>query len=343
MRKVKVNFRKSYKRFNRVQKVIVGFGIFFTFLNVFGILMTGTLEFWIYSEAIFLFIVIIIFYYRGSYLSFYMTKIELKNFYILGEKKSRKVEKDFLARHPFVRKFSFNKIVSIREYREDGTLLCETPYNFGRINGEVKVYSIYGKLRRSSMYKEDELDGYSKHIAGNNLLLEQYFKRAKLHGITKEYDAVTGKLIKKINYKYNKIDGVMEIYDPERGTIIEKTLYKNGIKEGLSKFYYRTGQLKSETPYKNNIIYGTVKVYYKSGILLSETQYIDGIKDGLFKSYYQTGQLKSETSYKKGLLNGVEKIYYKSGVLFSETHYNNDKKHGTTKYFDPDGKLQYET
>jgi len=204
MRKVKINFRKTYKRLNRVQKVIIGFGIFFTFLNVLGILMSGFYEFWIALEIILLSLIIILFYCWGPYLPFYMTKVELKNFYLLGGKKFRKVEKDFLARHPFVRKYSSNKIVSIREYREDGTLLRETPYNSGRINGEMKVYSIYGKLRRLSMYKEDELDGYSKQIAGNNLSLEQYFKRAKLHGITKEYDIVTGKLVKEINYEYNK-------------------------------------------------------------------------------------------------------------------------------------------
>lgn len=340
MRKIKIRFRKTYQRLGLRHKTILGLVIFFTCINILGIILSGILQFWIILELICLTIASIFFYYFGSDLPFYMTRIESKSFYIMGEMKFRKVEKDFTARHPLVKRFNFRQVVLLREYREDGTLFSETPYNHGRIEGEKLIYTITGKLRRSSMYKSDYLNGYSKKISGDYLSLEQHFKKAKLHGITREYDIATGKLVKEINYKNNKIDGIMKKYDPRMGELLEETSYKNGVRNGLSKFYYQTGQLKSETPYKNNVIGGVVKIYFKSGNLHSEIPHIDGIKDGPAKFYYQTEQLKSEIPYKDGLLNGIEKIYYKSGTLLSETRYQDDVQKEPAKFYSPDGKLQ---
>lgn len=340
MRKIKTRFRKTYKRLDFRHKTIIGLVIFFTCITVLGIILSGILQFWIILELIYLTIASVFFYYFGSKLPFYMTKIESKSFYIMGEKKFRKVEKDFLARHPFVKRFNFRQVVLLREYREDGTLFSETPYNHGRIEGEKLIYTITGKLRRSSMYKSDYLNGYSKKISGNYMSLEQHFKKSKLHGITREYDIATGKLVKEINYKNNKIDGIMKKYDPRRGELLEETSYKNGVKNGLSKFYYQTGQLKSETPYKNNVIDGIVKIYFKSGNLHSEIQHTNGTKNGPATFYYQTGQLKSEIPYKNGLLSGIEKTYYKSETILSETRYQDDVQKEPTKFYDPDGKLQ---
>lgn len=289
MIKIKIKFRKTYQRLYLAQKAIIGLVIFLTCINVVCIFLTGLFQFWIILEIIFLTVSAIFFFYFGPDLPFYMTKIELKDFHILGEIKFRKVEKDFLARHLFVRKFKFWQIVSLREYREDGTLFSETPYNRSRIEGEKKIYTISGKLRRSSMYKSGELNGYSKKMTGNYLSSEQHYKKAKLHGITREYDVNTGKLVKEINYNNNKADGIMKIYDPKSGELVEETSYKDGVTDGLSIFYYKTGQLKSETPCKNNVINGTVKIYYKSGILHSETPHKVGVKDGLSKFYYKTG------------------------------------------------------
>jgi len=340
MRRVRVRFRKTYQRLNYKCKITIGIFFFFTFTNILGIFLTGLIQFWLLIEMIYIAIAIVFLYYFGSNLPFYITKIDLKSFYILGEKKFRKVEKDFLARHPFVRKCNFWNIVLLREYRDDGTLFSETPYKHGRIDGEKKIYTISGKLRRSSMYKSDSLDGYSKKISGDYLSLEQHYKNAKLHGITKEYDIETGILIKEMNYNNNKIDGIMKIYDPIKEMLVEETSYKNGVKDGFSKYYYQTGQLKSEFPYKKNIINGIVKVYFKSGVLHSETSFKDDKKDGWSKSYYQTGQLRSEIPYKKGLLDGIKKIYYKSGVILSETKYLENVQKGPTQCFSPDGKLQ---
>ncbi|HCK99696.1 MAG TPA: hypothetical protein DHW42_06295 [Candidatus Marinimicrobia bacterium] len=340
MRRVRVRFRKTYQRLNYKCIITLGVLFFFTFTNISEIFLTGLIQFWLLIEMVCIAITTLLLYYFGSNLPFYMTKIDLKSFYILGEKKFRKVEKDFLARHPFVRKCNFGNIVLIREYRDDGTLLSETPYNHGQIDGEKKIYTISGKLRRSSMYKSDSLNGYSKKISGDYISLEQYYKNAKLHGITKEYNTETGVLVKEMNYNDNKIDGIMRKYNPINGMLVEETAYKNGIKDGFSKFYYQTGQLKSEIQYKNNIINGIVEIYFKSGVLHSETSFKDGKKDGWSKSYYKTGQLRSEIHYENGLLDGIEKVYYKSGVILSETKYLKNVQKGPTQCFSPDGKLQ---
>lgn len=94
----------------------------------------------------------------------------------------------------------------------------------------------------------------------------------------------------------------------------EEFYNKNGVKEGLSKRYYPTGELSDETNYKN------------------------GKEHGSHKSYYKNSQLRVETNYKDGKREGIKKEYYKNGELHKEVYFENDNFVRGKEYY-PDGSI----
>lgn len=76
----------------------------------------------------------------------------------------------------------------------------------------------------------------------------------------------------------------------------------------LERFYYKSGQIKSETEFKltkndKKIYNGNHKSWYESGALRFVAFYENGKKNGEFLSYWKNGILKRKDYYKNGKLN----------------------------------------
>ena len=104
------------------------------------------------------------------------------------------------------------------------------------------------------------------------------------------------------------------------GQLKNKTYMKidtlgNWIYNGISKSYYKNGQLKSEGNFKNNKQDGQWRSYYDNGRLKSKVYYKDGKEDGLYEEYYENGQLKYKRNYKDGELDGLDESYDENGQL----------------------------
>ena len=80
------------------------------------------------------------------------------------------------------------------------------------------------------------------------------------------------------NKNIHNDNGLNEIYyDYGRGSIEARFFKKNGKLEGVSKHYYRSGELEMEANMKNGEAqFPSVKFYYKSGQLKRE----DCVKNG---------------------------------------------------------------
>lgn len=57
-----------------------------------------------------------------------------------------------------------------------------------------------------------------------------------------------------------------------------------------------------ETPYVNGKRHGVSKCFYKSGDLETESTYVNGKKHGVDKCYSESGNLWRTTEYKNGLI-----------------------------------------
>ncbi len=80
---------------------------------------------------------------------------------------------------------------------------------------------------------------------------------------------------------------------------IETTL-KNGVKEGLTKMYYLSGNLSHTSWYRNGLKEDSGKWYYEEGQLFRSTPYKRDTIDGIQIQYFRTGEIKAKIGYKKG-------------------------------------------
>ncbi len=108
----------------------------------------------------------------------------------------------------------------------------------------------------------------------------------------------------------------------ENGQKLSEIHYLNGKREGVCKYWYKTGQLKNVGFYKNGKMTGAFISYYDNGQIESQGifKYTESgsysRKDGVWKHYYNNGQIESKSIIKEG----VEelKFYDKEGNLLPE-------------------------
>lgn len=80
-----------------------------------------------------------------------------------------------------------------------------------------------------------------------------------------------------------------------------ETTYKNGVKEGVTKMYYLSGNLSHTSWYRNGLKEDTGKWYYEEGQLFRATPYRRDTIDGIQMQYFRSGMVKAKIGYKKGL------------------------------------------
>jgi antitoxin component YwqK of YwqJK toxin-antitoxin module len=85
-----------------------------------------------------------------------------------------------------------------------------------------------------------------------------------------------------------------------------------------------TGGVYWETPYVNGRMHGISKWYYKSGALKSEDPYVNGEEHGIEKQYYESGRISALVEYKNGVLYRYEKYTedqsgYEASLHFSDS------------------------
>ena len=136
-----------------------------------------------------------------------------------------------------------------------------------------------------------------------------------------------------------------------------------GIKEGMEKVYYNTGQLAYQVNnidgkrdgdmdwydreqhhlerihYKMGKRDGNNKIYFSDGTLRIEVNYVNDLKEGPEKYYFSTGQLASEVNYVHGKKEGIQKEYNEDGTLNNEVMYKNGYKEGEKRWYDKNGKV----
>jgi antitoxin component YwqK of YwqJK toxin-antitoxin module len=114
--------------------------------------------------------------------------------------------------------------------------------------------------------------------------------------------------------------------------------YEDGKKEGIHRKWYEDRgwdedcQLKSETNFSNGIIYGVSKGWFKNGQIDNVTYYdISGTN----KNWYENGQLRWKCYYINGINNlkkdGLEEMWSRNGKKVYEINWKDGLKNGPYK------------
>ena len=286
-------------------------------------------------------------------------EILVKSYYRSGKLLS---EKKLILVKPFADETSLlskNEGIS-KEYHENGQLKSEVNYTNGKQNGLWKSYYENGQLRNEGNYTNGKQNGLWKYYYENGRLkseitfgddksyqVKDYYENGQLQNEGQKKTI----LVKDGNIRTVR-DGLWKYYY-ENGRVKSEITYSDDETTRQVKNYYKNGQLENEGQEKTILVkkgnyysevnerYGSWKYYRENGRLKKEGGYINNKPDGLWKWYFENGQLVLEGEFKEGSSNGLWKSYdEKNGQLQSEGNYINNNQNGLWKFYDENGNLK---
>ena len=86
-----------------------------------------------------------------------------------------------------------------------------------------------------------------------------------------------------------------------RKTLFKEVTFKNGVRHGLMKTFYQTGEVRQTFWYENGFREDSSIWYFQEGQPFRSTPYKRDTIDGIQKQYYRTGRLKARIGYSGGL------------------------------------------
>lgn len=97
--------------------------------------------------------------------------------------------------------------------------------------------------------------------------------------------------------------------------------FKEGMKNGLSRKYYKTGELLEESTWKEDLLEGPYRAFFPSGKPYLECMYSKNKRNGLCISYYESGGMEVEASYENDLPVGTWTYYRENEGVKYRLHY----------------------
>jgi hypothetical protein len=98
-------------------------------------------------------------------------------------------------------------------------------------------------------------------------------------------------------------------------SLIKEVTFKNGVREGLMKSFYQSGEVRQTFWYKNGFREDSSIWYYQEGQKFRATPYKRDTIDGIQKQYYASGKLKAKLGYSKGFRTTFLEEFTQEGKL----------------------------
>lgn len=104
-----------------------------------------------------------------------------------------------------------------------------------------------------------------------------------------------------------------------KGRISKEETFKNGVKEGITKTFYLSGQIRQSFWYEKGLKQDSAKWFYPEGQLFRSTPFKNDTIDGIQIQYYRNGTIKAKMGYEKGLRTlFFEEYNKKDGKLYKD-------------------------
>jgi hypothetical protein len=98
-------------------------------------------------------------------------------------------------------------------------------------------------------------------------------------------------------------------------TLVKEVTFRNGVRQGVMKSFYQTGELRQTFWYENGMREDSSVWFYQEGQPFRTTPYKRDTIDGIQKQYYREGPIKAKIGYSKGLRTIFFEEYTKTGKL----------------------------
>ena len=250
------------------------------------------------------------------------------------------------------------RIIVITEYNNDYIIYREKINSIDKIGlkqGVWKTFHPNDKIAIESNYLNDTLSGYYKEfdMNGKIIKLEKYsFGKLLADSLVSEANPIkwvedfyeNGKVKFKGGYKDGLPIGLHKEYPQDGAVIIGKEYDENGLflgegivdendkKQGSWKYYYETGELKSQGAFKDNLKTGEWIFYYQDGKIEQRGKYSSDKPSGLWTWFYTNGKIWREENLLKGVEDGSLTEYNKEGTVILKGDYVDGERDGVWNF-----------
>lgn len=243
-----------------------------------------------------------------------------------------KYHNDFLIDREFVNQYdSQNKKHGLwKSLYDKDNIKLEENYKNGIRHGYYREYSTRGELLVSKFY---ELGVEIERADPDEIKID----------LRNEFDG-NGQIIASGGFINNTPVGIHRKYTENR-SVINTIEYNNsgqlvsdgitdekGQKDEYWKFYFTTGEVRSEGNFNDNVRHGVWKYFYPKGRLEQTGTFRNGKEDGLWIWYYEDGSLRREESYYRGQEDGASLEFDTQGSAIARGEYIEGLKEGEWYY-----------
>jgi len=190
----------------------------------------------------------------------------------------------------------------------NGRLVYAGYFKDDRPVGEMKRYFPTGGVRVIMNYDNTGTNVRARFFAQNGELAAQgNYIGAQRDSVWLYYSNYTKTLSHRVEYTAGKQNGKAQSFYPD-GSVAEETIWKDGLKEGPSKQYFNSGQVKTTANYFNNKLEGAFTGFFPAGMKEIEGAYRQGAPDGEWKRYDEKGVLISTVKYAGGIITNLDEL-----------------------------------
>jgi antitoxin component YwqK of YwqJK toxin-antitoxin module len=202
---------------------------------------------------------------------------------------------------------------------------------------------ISGNLLAQNAVNQTDAQGrkqgfWTKKDVEGKLLYQATFKDDKPVGEMKRFHP-NGKLKAVLNFVEGSEISDAQLFD-EKGKIIAKGKYSGQKKTG-EWTYLLDSRVVSTEAYLDGLKSGISKRYYKTGELLEESNWQNDQLNGIYRSYFQDGKTYLECNYSGGLRNGIFKTWFPNEILEIDAFYTSNLRDKDWIYYDENGAILY--
>lgn len=223
-----------------------------------------------------------------------------------------------------------------KTYYENGLLKAEGNRKEYQLEGLWKFYDDSAKLIASIEYRNGFKNGLKTTYRPGETLTETFVNDIKEGPSTYFYP--DGKVRLVINFVDGLETGFAKEYAPD-GTVI--TLYEyrkgfmvsrerinrkdsKGLKQGKWKYFYPSGNVKTDGVFRDDKKYGYFKEYDEEGQLVSVKKFVNDVEQveapeltslSLKTDYYPNGKVKTVGSYNGEIPEGVRREFSEEGKI----------------------------
>ncbi len=180
---------------------------------------------------------------------------------------------------------------------------------------------------------------WEKKQPNGRLIYTGHFKDGNPVGEWKRFHG-GGQVKAIINYKSDSDTAFTQLFD-KQGEKIAEGNFLNQKKVG-NWVYFSKGRKISEEQFAGGVKNGISRQYYETGELMEETGWKNGKQEGKFQIFYKNGKPYLQCKMHDDKRNGLCLVYYKNERLQLEAGYKNGLRHGEWKFFDDKGNFQYQ-